>query len=70
VTLDNTSNNDTTCKTIEDVHTHRGLEWNSNEQQLPCLGHVIHLGIVDIMQHITRIAAVENATAIWEYDPT
>ena len=22
------------------------------------------------MRHITRIAAVENATAIWEYDPT
>ena len=22
------------------------------------------------MQHITKIAAVENATAIWEYDPT
>jgi hypothetical protein len=22
------------------------------------------------MGHITKIAAVENATAIWEYDPT
>jgi hypothetical protein len=22
------------------------------------------------MKHITKIAAVENATAIWEYDPT
>jgi len=22
------------------------------------------------MQNITKIAAVENATAIWEYDPT
>ena len=22
------------------------------------------------MSHITKIAAVENATAIWEYDPT
>ena len=22
------------------------------------------------MDHITKIAAVENATAIWEYDPT
>jgi hypothetical protein len=22
------------------------------------------------MTHITKIAAVENATAIWEYDPT
>jgi hypothetical protein len=35
-----------------------------------CLGHVINLGNVDMMGHITKIAAVENATAIWEYDPT
>jgi len=35
-----------------------------------CLAHVINLGNVDLMGHITKIAAVENATAIWEYDPT
>jgi hypothetical protein len=86
-TLDNTGNNNTTCKTIQDIHTRRGLEWNSDERQLPyvfilfsmlllayfnrsCLGHVINLGNVDVMGHITKIAAVENATAIWEYDPT
>lgn len=34
-TLDNTGNNNTTCKTIEDIHIRRGLEWNSDEQQLP-----------------------------------
>jgi len=34
-TLDNTRNNNTTCKTIQDTHTRRGLEWNSDEQQLP-----------------------------------
>ncbi len=33
-TLDNTRNNSTTCKTIETIHNHRGLDWNSNEQQL------------------------------------
>ena len=87
MTLDNTGNNNTTCKTIEDIHAHRGLEWNSSERQLPyvfyifsslpcayfhhsCLGHVINLGNVDVMGHITKIAAVKNATAIWEYDPT
>jgi hypothetical protein len=31
---------------------------------------VINLGNVDVMRHITEIATVENATAIWEYDPT
>jgi hypothetical protein len=85
-TLDNTGNNNTTCKTIQDIHARRGLEWNSSERQLPyvfyifsslprayfhrsCLGHVINLGNVDVMGRITKIAAVENATAIWEYDP-
>jgi len=31
---------------------------------------VVNLGNVDVMARITKIAAVENATAIWEYDPT
>ena len=90
-TLDNTSNNNTTCQEIEDIHRRRGLSrWNSSESQLPyvhfnlsiflhlkflffstsCLGHVINISNVDVMGHITKIAAVENSTAIWEYDPT
>ena len=39
-TCDNMGNNNTTCKTIEDIHTHQGLEWNSKEQQLPYAPHV------------------------------
>jgi len=35
-----------------------------------CLGHVVNPGNVDIMKHITKIAVVENATTIWEYDPS
>ena len=34
-----------------------------------CLGHVINLAEVDVMTHITKIAAVETTMAIWEYDP-
>jgi len=41
-------------------------EWSS----LSCLGHVVNLGNVDVMERITKIAIVENATAIWEYDPS
>jgi hypothetical protein len=33
------------------------------------LEHVVNLANVDIMRHITKIAAIENQTAIWEYDP-
>jgi hypothetical protein len=35
-----------------------------------CLGHVVNLGNVDVMKQITKIAVVENATVIWEYDPS
>ena len=34
-----------------------------------CLKHIVNLANVDVMGHITKIATVENATAIWEYDP-
>lgn len=33
-----------------------------------CLSHVVNLSTVAIMSHITKIAAIENATAIWECD--
>src|SRR5271168_2723730 len=35
-----------------------------------CLGHVVNLAEVDVMNHITKLAAVETSTAIWEYDPS
>jgi hypothetical protein len=35
-----------------------------------CLSHVVNLANIAVMSHITKIAAVENSTAIWEYDPT
>ncbi|KAF8181780.1 hypothetical protein BJ912DRAFT_1023504 [Pholiota molesta] len=43
-TLDNTSNNDTTCRTIAKVHENRDLpEWNSNELQLPYVVKMFNL---------------------------
>ncbi|KAH9012952.1 hypothetical protein EDB83DRAFT_2233521, partial [Lactarius deliciosus] len=38
-------------------------------RSLRCLGHVVNLGTIDVMGHITKIATVETTTAIWEYDP-
>jgi hypothetical protein len=78
VTLDNTSSNNTLCQTIERLHTKRGLTWSAEENQLPwvffnnsrCLAHVVNLGNVAVMDQITKVAAVETTTAIWEYDPT
>ena len=34
-----------------------------------CLAHVVNLATVDVMSHITKLAAVETTSAIWEYDP-
>ena len=33
--ITNPCNNNTTCRTIQDIHTRHGLVWNSGEQQLP-----------------------------------
>lgn len=35
-----------------------------------CLEHVNNLAVVAVMSGITKIAAIETAQAIWEYDPT
>jgi hypothetical protein len=34
------------------------------------LGHVVNLGNVAVMNGVTKVAVAENATAIWEYDPS
>ncbi len=39
VTLDNTSNNTTTCETVETLHDRRGYTeaWETDKNQLPCV---------------------------------
>lgn len=70
VTADNTSNNDTACAKIESIfHRRRIYSFNTLQHRLPCLAHVVNLGVVAIMSVITRIANVETTTAIWEFDP-
>lgn len=34
-----------------------------------CLEHVVNLADVAVISHITKLAAIENSTAMWEYDP-
>jgi hypothetical protein len=74
------------CETVEALHRQRKLQWDSKENKLPyviqfylliyilfihrCLAHVVNLENVDVMSHITKIAAVETTTAFWEYDPS
>jgi hypothetical protein len=71
ITADNTSNNDTTCATIETIlHRRKIYSFDPVQHRLPCLAHVVNLGVVAVMSMITRIANVETSTAIWEFDPT
>lgn len=44
--------------------------FNSNQNRLPCLAHILNLAIIDVMNVITRIATVETTIAIWEYNLT
>ncbi|KAN0124318.1 hypothetical protein V8E52_001967 [Russula decolorans] len=71
IMLDNTSNNNTTCEAVKTFHTRRRYsEWKAKESQLLCFGHVVNIANVAVMGRITKIAAVENANAIWEYNPS
>ncbi|KAG1771366.1 hypothetical protein EV702DRAFT_977430, partial [Suillus placidus] len=70
ITADNTSNNDTACSTIEAIlHRQHIYSFDTVQHCLPCLAHVVNLGIIAVMSTITRIANVETSTAIWEFDP-
>jgi hypothetical protein len=71
ITADNTSNNDTTCDTVESLlHVRQVFTFNPTQHRLPCLAHVINLAITALMSHITKIAAVETASLIWEFNPS
>ncbi|KAG1724577.1 uncharacterized protein EDB91DRAFT_1006516, partial [Suillus paluster] len=71
VTADNTSNNDTACEQIESIlHRHKIYSFNTTRHHLPCLAHVINLAVVAVMSGFTQLANVENATSIWEFDPS
>ncbi|KAF8231985.1 hypothetical protein L208DRAFT_1124835, partial [Tricholoma matsutake] len=66
----NASTNAKICSTLEDLHQRRWIShWSAFMNQLLCLEHVVNLANINIMAHITKIMAMETATAIWEYDP-
>ncbi|KAF9235200.1 hypothetical protein BU15DRAFT_32525, partial [Melanogaster broomeanus] len=71
ITADNTSNNDTTCDVVErHLHQRHIYSFNPSQHHLPCLAHVLNLGIIKIMSFITKMGSLETATAIWEFNPT
>ena len=83
-TLDNTGNNNTMCRTIQDIHTHWGLEWNSTKWQLLsifyisswCFTHLFPLQLFGACyqpwEHWCNGPHHKDCGcwAIWEYNPT
>jgi len=70
VTADNTSNNDIMCNVVERIlHSRLVYSFDPIHHFLPYLTHVLNLAIVNVMSAITKIAAIETMTAIWEFDP-
>jgi hypothetical protein len=58
----------TSCHTFVSFISETGTSSSFNDLDR-CLKHVVNLANVAMMGHITKIAAVENQSAIWEYDP-
>ena len=71
ITADNTSNNDSACDYIESILHRRNIySFCTKQNHLPCLAHVVNLGLTAFMSVITRLATLKTTMAIWEYDPT
>jgi ribosomal protein S27E len=59
VTCDNASNNKTMATSMEIQISNNNVDWNSNENIVPCLAHIINLVVQDIIQHLKLEASDE-----------
>ena len=59
VTCDNASNNKTMATSMEIQISDNNVDWNSNENIVPCLAHIINLVVQDIIQHLKLQASDE-----------
>ncbi|KZT31394.1 hypothetical protein SISSUDRAFT_967285, partial [Sistotremastrum suecicum HHB10207 ss-3] len=63
--------NNTLASYLEEFVSRRTQStWDSDEKRIPCLAHVANLAVVAVMEYVTKVGVAENATLIWEYDPT
>lgn len=63
ITADNASNNVTLRKTIQRELHHINVQWDHEENAVPCLAHIINLVVQDILRHLQLSAPGEEATA-------
>jgi len=62
ITCDNASNNTTLTRTLETTLDDENISWNSNENTIPCLAHVINLVVQDIIQSLRLEALTDIGT--------
>lgn len=62
ITCDNASNKTTLTRTLETTLDDENISWNSNENTIPCLAHVINLVVQDIIQSLRLEALTDIGT--------
>jgi hypothetical protein len=71
IMANNTSNNNTVCDHIKTMLHQRNIySFCTEHHRLPCLAHVVNLGLMAFMSIVTWLSTIETTMAIWDYDPT
>lgn len=63
ITCDNASNNSTLSRSVETNLGEEAYTWNSRENTIPCLAHIINLVVQDIIYHL-KLSAASDAEDI------
>jgi hypothetical protein len=62
ITCDNASNNNTLATAMHARLQEEGINWDPQENTVPCLAHIINLVVQDIIQHLKLEASDEMET--------
>lgn len=63
ITTDNTSNNDTLIKMVQDTCKNRNIEFTASNNHVRCLAHVINLATQDALSNL-KVGYVESENDI------
>jgi hypothetical protein len=63
ITCDNASNNSALSRTLQSQLQLEDITWNSKENTIPCLAHIINLVVQDIIHHLKLEATPETENA-------
>jgi len=53
MTMDNATNNDTTCEELSELlYESHSIDWNWEENNIGCLAHVLNLAVQEFLKNI------------------